>query len=406
MNYRNLSHLYKAVLFVSFCIIAFACEDNSPELEVKNNYLIDYELLATVEAEQLKLAAQIFQPGYDVSAISYDSEIYKVSYKAEHQGDTVKASGLICIPLASKNDDFPFLLGFHPSIGSQSEAPSNYSGTFQSGLELFAALGYVAIIPDYIGFGESGSLPHPYLIEKSVGKNSELMLRAAVEMLEELEQNYSQELSFIGYSQGGYNTVAALNYFENEAQFDSWQLTAAAAGGAVFDLHLFREQLANRMSYESPESLGYLIYAYHEYYELSGGYDQYFQDILSTQIPYLYGNELTLSQIRSRLSTDLSKLLNEEFRLGLKTLDNNAFDQALSENSIAPWRVKAPLHIFHASQDSVISIENSKAFYEAVQSKGSQAVEFTELTTPDSHSDAGAPMLLAGVLWLLEMQEN
>ncbi|MDF9797345.1 pimeloyl-ACP methyl ester carboxylesterase [Catalinimonas alkaloidigena] len=401
LNKRNRVQYY-CFIFLFFLL---ACEENEPVSEInENKYLLEFEQISSIDANQLRGVAQIFQPSFDVSAIQYNSDIYKITYQSEYRGEDVVTSGLVCIPAAAKTTDFPLLLGFHPSISSQDEAPSSFSDNLQSGVELFGALGFITVIPDYIGFGSSSSLPHPFLVREAMSKNSVDMLLAVEELLAELEQIYRKEVSMIGYSQGGYNAVATLRHFENEQPLEEWQVVATAAGGGTYDLDEMKQQIFQQQRYDAPQNIAFLIYSYHEYYDFDGSFDQYFQEAYTDFIPTAFGNDLTLGQIKGRLTSDLEQLLEPSFLNELRTNSETDFNDALSENSIIPWQVQSPLHIYHATKDSVINIENSRSFYKEIEAMGSQQLNYTELTEPSTHTNAGAPMLLDGILWILENQ--
>ncbi|WPP50646.1 alpha/beta hydrolase family protein [Catalinimonas niigatensis] len=400
-----LQRIYLLFFCTSLLLINVSCEENEPTALVnEDEYLVDYERIAMIEANQLKAVAQIFQPSFDISFIQYNAELYKVTFQSEYKGEEIISSGLVCIPAASQDIDFPVLLGFHPSIGSQKEAPTSFNGTIQSGIELFASLGYITLIPDYIGFGSSASVPHPYLVRSSVSENSVEMIRAVEEMLDELGQAYQKEISMIGYSQGGYNTLATLRHFESTQPLEEWEITAAAAGGSAYDLNRLREQIFQGETYGSPESIAYLIWSYHEYYDLPGGLEQYFQEEYADFIADAFGNDFTLGQVKGRLTRELDQLLQEDFLAGIRTNTYEGFSEALDENSIDPWQIQTPLHLYHATKDSVVSIDNSRNFFDEVTHTGSQELRFTEMTEATGHTGAGAPMLLDGILWLLSFQ--
>lgn len=400
--YNRIWQQFSWLLLIFFLL---ACEENEPISEVdKREYLVEFEKIGNIEANTLRGLAQLFSPTFDRSAIAYNSDIYKITYQSEYKNDLITTSGLVCIPVGSQSTDFPFLLGFHPSISSQNEAPTSFNGNLQSGVELFGALGYITVIPDYIGFGSSSSLPHPFLVREAVSENSVDMVRAVEELLAELEQAYRKEISLIGYSQGGYNAVATLRYLESEQALEDWDVIATAAGGATFDLQALREQIFQQQLYDAPQNIAFLIYSYHQYYDFEGGFDQYFQDEYADFISTAFGSDLTLGQIRGRLSSNLEELFKPDFLQELRTASNANFNEALNENSIVPWEVQSPLHIYHATQDSVISIENSRSFFEEIEGIGSQQLEFTELSEPETHTGAGAPMLLDGISWLLNYQ--
>lgn len=402
-----LQRLGLLLLWIPLLFLNTSCEENGPADPVsEHEYLVDYEKIYFIEADQLKQVARVLQPNFDQSFIEYNSEVYRVTFQSEYKGEEITSSGLICIPAASQEVDFPVLLGFHPSIGSQKEAPSSFNGSLQSGIELFASLGYITLIPDYIGFGSSDNLPHPYLVQASVSENSVAMLKAAEELLAELGQAYQKNISMIGYSQGGYNTLATLRHFESTQPLEDWEITAAAAGGAAYDLHRLREQIFQGDSYGSPESIAYLIWSYHEYYDLPGEYEQYFEQPYASFIPTAFGNDLSLGQVKGRLTPDLDQLLQEDFLNAIRTNSNGALSEALTENSIDPWQVQTPLHLYHAPKDSVIAIANAETFFNEIENMGSQELTFSRIESAETHTNGAVPMLLDAILWLYSFKDN
>ena len=53
---------------------------------------------------------------------------------------------------------------------------------------MIASMGYVVVIPDYPGFGESADIPHPYLIKEPT-------VRSVVDMLFAVREMDTKELS-------------------------------------------------------------------------------------------------------------------------------------------------------------------------------------------------------------------
>jgi hypothetical protein len=86
------------------------------------------------------------------SEVKYGVSVYKMVYNTTYQGQEVKASGLICVPNGIMTPA-PVLSAQHGTIFAHNEAPTHFSGL--SGFELFASAGYITLIPDYLGFGES-----------------------------------------------------------------------------------------------------------------------------------------------------------------------------------------------------------------------------------------------------------
>ena len=387
-------------IIFSLGLIFFSCEKSevAPD-EIQNEYLIDYELLETIEANQLKIFIGLFDQSVNTDVIRYDVEIYRVTYLTEYQGNMTEASGLLCVPLDAKMVDFPIFLGFHASISSQSESPSNFSNPIGTGLEFFASLGFIGVIPDYLGFGVSSQLFHPYLVKESVTQVSTDMVRAAAEMMDELNQSYERQLYLAGYSQGAYNTIATLSALENDGLLPDWEVAATAAGAGTYDLKFLTEQTLSKDNYASPEVLSYLIWSYHNYYNLEGDAGTYFQEPYASLIPSLFDGNNSLGEIGQSLTTDLTLLLQPDFLSDLRNGEETVFYQILEENSIPAWTAKSPINLLHAPQDEVIGFENSTEFVNDLEEAGSASITFTSLSAP-GHTQAAIPMLINTLFWL------
>jgi len=383
-----------------------ACEEDlveEPELP-SQRILLSYEQVDELENDPLILLASLYSPGLDLEAIQYDAEIYKMEYLTTYQGEEITASGLVCVPSDARTTPFPMLLGFHATISSQREAPSNYTPLNNSSIEPLATLGYITVIPDYIGFGSSADLLHPFFVRETVTRSSTDMLRAAAAMMDELEQAYAEELVLAGYSQGAYNAMATLYTLENDTILSEWELLAAACGGGAYDLPALTQAILSEDRYSSPELLSYLIFAYHEHYQLDGKLDQYFQPPYDQLIPDLYDGSLDLGAIRGRLTNNLTLLLQDQFLEELRTADSSLLEAKLVENSIPVWPVATPVHFFHAPLDQVISEAQTLNLYQSLQQAGAPEIMYTPLEEANSHQDAGLPMIINTVRWLISIR--
>lgn len=399
-------HLFAHLFTLLLAFLLFSCEEDSlTPPESSNEYLLDYELLETFEANQLRTFIALYQQGADTDVIRYDVEIYKVTYLSSYQGQATEASGLVCIPAEAKVVSFPFFLGLHASISSQSESPSNFSSPLGTGLEFFAALGYVSVIPDYLGFGVSSQFFHPYLVRESVTQASVDMIKATEEMMEELDQTYEQELYMAGYSQGGYNTMATLYAFENESLLPDWEIGAAAAGAGAYDLEFLTQETVEKQNYASPEVLAYLIWSYHIYYQLEGGAEQYFQEPYAGRIPSLFDGTKSLGEVKEQLTTDLTILLQPDFLASLRDGADYQLRDAVLQNSIPAWATNTPINLLHSPNDEVIGIANSTGFAEEMENAGSSNIVVTPLDAP-GHRQAAIPMLINTIFWLEDVRFN
>jgi pimeloyl-ACP methyl ester carboxylesterase len=75
---------------------------------------------------------------------------------------------------------------------------------------VLAGLGYIAVLPDYIGYGDSTAKLHPYLHASTLASATVDMNRAARTFLALPDINMARNGQFFltGYSEGGYATLA------------------------------------------------------------------------------------------------------------------------------------------------------------------------------------------------------
>jgi pimeloyl-ACP methyl ester carboxylesterase len=402
--HNDLSRRFSWLTFLFSTFLFISCEESSIENDINpDEYLLDYELLDTFEASQLRTLISLFDPDVNTEVILYDIDVYRVSYLTQYQGETTEASGLICMPAAARVVNFPFFLGFHASISSHAEAPSLFSNPLGTGLEFFGSLGYITLIPDYVGFGDATEFLHPYLVRESVTSVSTDMVKAAAEMMTTLEQTYVNELYMAGYSQGAYNAMAFLYALENENILPNWEIVATAAGGGTYVLSSLTADIINNDVYSSPELLAFLIWSYHTYYNLAGDAGQYFQEPYASLIPDLFDGNLTLGEIKSQLTPDLSQLLKKDFLDDFRNGDENTISNLLQENSVPAWAVDSPVNLLHTPDDEVLNISNSQKFLTQLENAGASNITFTPLVA-SSHRQAVIPMLVTTIFWMQNFQ--
>ena len=149
--------------------------------------------------------------------VTSDISIYKIVYKTTVNGNQINASGLICVP---KTPGAYPVLSFqngtntvNASAPSESPMNSNYQL-----VEFIASMGYVVVIADYPGFGESADIPHPYLIKEPTVKSLVDLLYSVKEMVgsEFPGITLNNEYYLLGYSQGGWATLALHKALEQD----------------------------------------------------------------------------------------------------------------------------------------------------------------------------------------------
>ncbi|MDQ7066774.1 MAG: lipase family protein [Sulfurimonas sp.] len=68
--------------------------------------------------------------------------------------------------------------------------------------------GFASINPDYIGYGASNSVAHPYMLKKASARSSVDMIKASMKYMQDNGIAINHQLYISGYSQGGYTAMA------------------------------------------------------------------------------------------------------------------------------------------------------------------------------------------------------
>ena len=219
---RNLTLILAALLF--------NCQDavETPSVEerpLKNQYLLSANPGAETSRGTLQLLASAFGQA-DVSALlKYDVKAYTLTYTTSYKGEAVAASGLIMVPVGITSDAAIVSLQ-HGTEFRKDDAPS-VKGGFQ-GLEFFASAGYIALMPDFLGYGTSKSIFHPYYDEEHASSTVIDLVKAAKEFLNEQKIVFNEKLFLAGYSEGGYVTLAAAKEIDENPDH-GLKVTAVAA---------------------------------------------------------------------------------------------------------------------------------------------------------------------------------
>ncbi|GAB3541280.1 hypothetical protein GCM10027443_40400 [Pontibacter brevis] len=376
---------------------AFASSEAVPvEPEKEKEYYLSSELLTSVPHNMLQSVAS--SQGYATygNQIKYGVSVYKVVYSTTYQGKDIKASGLICVPQGITTPA-PILSAQHGTIFTQNEAPTNFNGL--SGFELFAAAGYVTLIPDYIGFGESKDIFHPYYDQKHSALAVVDMIKAAKAFAEEKDIQLNDKLFLAGYSEGGYVTLAAQKEIETNPAH-GLQVTASAAGAGGYDLTAMLAGVASGKAYSYPAYLAYVLQSYIHTNNWKRPLTEFFQEPYATKLPSLFNGQNSGGAINRNLTTDPKKLFAPAFFNSLKDANKEiALKQALQTNSFLDWVPQSPTRLYHGTADNIVPFENSKTTYERFIAEGATQTEFIPLKG-GTHGTAFVPMLQNMVPWI------
>lgn len=369
---RNLKNWLMAAVW----LLLISCGDDEPTEDL-NQYLISSAKVATYSTELLKFAAS--QQGF--SAISqqlqYDIDVYEIDYKTEYLGEEITASGLIGVP--DTGDELPILSFQHGTIAADSDAPTN--STEGQLYASFAALGYISVIPDFIGFGSSSNIIHPYYQEDISAQAVIDMIRATKEFILFNGINSDERVFLAGYSEGGFVTMATHKAIE-EKYPNEFDLVASAPASGGYDLLDMKDNLIAQETYHQPFYLAYVTVAHAEVNDDYAIIPEMFNEPYATAIPDFFDGTKSGSQINAELSTNMETLLTENFRLNSNTDDTfEGINAELEDNSPIDWQPIHPVYMYHGTADITVPYENSVVTYDKMIAGGASAsvVTFTSL---------------------------
>ena len=85
-------------------------------------------------------------------------DMYTITYNTTYKGQNIKASGLVAFP--ETDQGMPILNFNHGTTSLHADAPTE--DLIQYSFSNAASAGYIFVIPDYLGFGVSDNIVHPY----------------------------------------------------------------------------------------------------------------------------------------------------------------------------------------------------------------------------------------------------
>lgn len=332
------------------------------------------------------------------SLVNYSIDRYSYTYPMSYRGNSITASGLICVPV-SQGRSFPVLSFQHGTIVAHSEAPSvDYKGLQNMAVEAIAGLGYVVVIPDEIGFGESSDYFHPFLVKKDITSSIIEMLKAIKTIpdgdLSGVSLNDS--LFLMGYSHGGWATMATLHELELNHEND-WNIIATACGAGPYFPEQVMDFAFSTTNYSKPYYLSYVMMSFIDEGTIPNKLADFYNEPYASLLPDLHNGSKTGGQIDAQLTTVNNDLYTLNY---LNNYPDNfpELQQVVELNKTDAWQNKTPILLLHGEKDIYIPKSISEDMYEGFINMGSELVEYQVIPNGD-HVTAAAPAVASSVFW-------
>lgn len=424
----NKSKFFTKFAFLVFALFfAYSCQNEDftaetpPVDEVVTTDLqeLDYSALKQIQSH-------LEGEGYDISEVKIDDndpnlkagvmelfvKVVKVSCKTDHpdgSGQKINLSGVVIAPkmtLLTKLKTHRLVVVPPPTYTANSQAPSviltnslsllDPSNNPLSYLSLLALKGFIVIIPDYPGYGDSfGQCFHPYLKANSLVSSTIDFIGASQKALKQMGYKYKDKISVGGYSQGGFVASSLVRELETNTSHNI-KVNTLIAGGTPCNL----KQIADIVrSSETTRHTYYLPYAYLGYKR--NGYPQIDESLVFKE-PYLSKISTVFNGYNTNpndeFPTKVSDFYTETF---LKDFDTDPrfalVNDLLEDNSLKPWVNKCKFVLIHSTQDDSVYYINAKDYEKTHKAAGGK-VDFYNILGTHTVAAAGYFPLAATLL--------
>ena len=312
------------------------------------------------------------KPSYglpDDFEISYDIKIYSVDYKTtDPNGNEAIASGAIYIPMNTGKESLSLVSGQHGLTIQKSDVASlipalGYLGVFG------ASIGYAVIQPDYLGLGNS-DFPYYPVYQKSNGKVLLDMVDGVKGFACENDIKLNDNLFLIGYSNGGYNSIAM--HEELSSRPRDFDIDASVVIAGYYDLE--REK-----DFKYPEVIETPAWAIYHSYVIDKTYnlniiDKIIQKPYVDKLDDLFSGEYSATYIDQKLTRYTEQLFTHEFLNEYETLEIfDDYKKAINSNSLMNANIIGDIFLIHSKEDEVVPYGQSQNLFESIKSKGGNA---------------------------------
>jgi pimeloyl-ACP methyl ester carboxylesterase len=377
------------------------------------SYFVSKELAVSYKKDYITsliniVAGSIPEVSNLTTKIASDINVYSVVYKTTVDGKQIEASGLVCVPVTPGN--YPVLSFQNGTNTVNAYAPTRFAIDYSyQMIEIIASMGYIVVIADYPGFGESSQIPHPYLVKEPTVQSLVDLLYTVKELaISELPDiTIKNEYYLLGYSQGGWATLALHKALEIDYSND-FNLKGSVCGAGPYNITLLMQGMLEATNYPMPVYLGYIVNAYSYYKQFTNPVSEIFNEPYASRLNTLYTGSLTFDQINSQLTTSVKDLLNPDFLSGFTASTKySTVRNALINNSISAWHSYKPLLLIHGGSDTSVNPITTENMYNAMIQAGTSGDICTKIILPGlDHGEGLVPSMIKGIVFLTDLNTS
>lgn len=386
-------------------ILLFLC---SPAL-FQAQTLISSTQLGTRTAQQLLAQFQI-------PFIQYGISYHRITYTTTGvQGQLDTVSGLVVLP-TNPTKIYPTLVYQHGTSGNKLDVPSynvNNNGEGTLGW-LMGGMGFVAILPDYLGLGVSDGF-HPYVHAATEASVAVDMLRALDSFAVQQNVFLNDQLFITGYSQGGHAGMALHREIQTNLSGEFTVTAAAHLSGPYSIGEVMRDFILSDEVYFYPAYVPNTVLSYQTVYgNLFNNVSDIFKPDYAGYIQQFYNNQITLTALNSELINKLvanegvcrpNAMFQDSVLQNVSSTPNHPFNLALKDNNVYNWAPQSPTRIFYCMADDQVPFENSVLTLDTMEALGAPLLDGADVNSAADHGECFTPAMTQTLFFFLPLQQ-
>jgi pimeloyl-ACP methyl ester carboxylesterase len=393
-------------LMISLALLSGGCSKDTSDPVPANTWLVSAEKVKSYNVAFIKYMLTGMNnsfPGIDSLSgeVKHDIDVYRITYNTTWRGSSKLASGLVCVP--TDEGSYPLISFQNGTNTLGSNAPSvNPSDPLYTLIQSMASHGFVVAIPDYLGFGASATMLHPYYDKVSTTQSVADMIQASLELLNDtkIKAKSNGKTLLMGYSQGGWATLATLKQLEDKYA-GKIDVQAASCGAGAYDINAMSADVLSQTYYPSPVYLPYFIYSKIIAGDILNPLTVFFKEPYAERIPRLFNGSFSNGDVNAELTDTIASLVTDALRTEWQTASTfSSLREAMTTNSVQAWNAGALLRFYHGTADDNISPQQSAGIYEHFLSAGVSSSRVTLIPIPGAdHSTGLIPWGVSTMLW-------
>ncbi|MBE7411710.1 MAG: lipase family protein [Leptospiraceae bacterium] len=365
-NLSNLIGCYFGCAFIPGPLVDYTNLDSQ-----KRGRLISSQDLIRVDSFQLRLGVNSFLGAgsqYNLN-IQNGATMHEIVYETiDTSGSLIRASGAVWIPW--KNTALPIISYNHGTeIG--------FNTIWRLSGAVFSANGFITLVPDYIGYGKTNFLQHPYLHAATLASSTIDMIRAIKKFCEYNKIPLNEKIFLTGYSEGGMASLSTLKELTNNPIYNL-KITASSPGSGPYDLSTTATNIikpSNPLLSNVNVYISFVLGAYNSIYKINRPLSDYFSESVAQIFSTGIFQREDGYEITKNLPKNTDSLLNPKFVSDYSGAGETGLKNYISENNTYNFTPNVPVKLFACEGDKDVPPLNSETAYNYFIGQGAKNIE-------------------------------